>query len=130
MRDSKSKYIDLYILSQWFLPKSQKKKNMRLQIDAAVFYGLNKTSGQLSKKDLKTKTPYNLYKRYGLPPTPIAMPIDQAIYAALHPNKSKYLYYVLAKNGGHIFSENYTQHLKAVKMLRLRENKLNEKEQS
>ena len=91
------------------------KKRMRLQIDAAVFYGQNRTSGTLSKKDLRQKTPYNLYTRYGLPPTPIAMPAESAIYAALHPAKTDVLFYVLSKSGKHIFNKSYKGHLKAIK---------------
>ena len=93
-------------------------KNMRLQIDAAVLYGLNKTNGPLTKKDLSINTKYNLYKIKGLPPTPIAMPIKQAIIAAMNPDSSKNLYYVLSTSGKHIFTTNYKDHLIAVKKLR------------
>jgi UPF0755 protein len=93
-------------------------KNMRLQIDAAVLYGLEKTSGPLTKNDLLKNTPYNLYKHKGLPPTPISMPAEPAIIAALHPENSKNLYYVLSADARHIFSTNYQDHLIAVKKLR------------
>lgn len=99
------------------------KKSMRLQIDAAVLYGLNRHSGTLTRADLKKKTPYNLYKRHGLPPTPIAMPGISAIYAALHPAITSALYYVLDEAGRHHFTDNYQLHLKAVQRLRQRQKK-------
>jgi UPF0755 protein len=48
---------------------------MPLQTDPTVIYGLGPAfNGNLKKKDLQTDTPWNNYKRAGLPPTPIAMP--------------------------------------------------------
>lgn len=90
-------------------------KNMRLQIDPTVQYGLDKTfGGVITKKDLDTKTPYNTYLIDGLPPTPICMPSQSSIFAALHPAETDYLYYVATGNGGHNFSKTYAEHLKQV----------------
>lgn len=92
------------------------KKRMRLQIDATVFYGRNKSYTQaLTKQDLRVKTAYNTYRNYGLPPTPISMPGKAAIIAALHPAKSDALYYVSRGDGTHVFSKTYKQHLSAVR---------------
>ncbi len=78
---------------------------MHLQIDSTVIYGLEPHfSGNLTINDLKKKTPYNTYTKYGLPPTPIAMPSALAIHAALHPAKTPYLYYVAKGDGSHQFS--------------------------
>lgn len=94
-------------------------KNMRLQIDPTVQYGLDKTfGGIITKKDLDTKTPYNTYLIDGLPPTPICMPSQSSIFAALHPAKTDYLYYVSTGNGGHNFSKTYAEHLIQVKEYR------------
>ena len=87
-------------------------KNMRLQIDPTVQYGLNKAfGGSITVKDLKTKTPYNTYLIDGLPPTPICMPSESSIQAALHPAQTDYLYYVATGTGGHHFSKTYAEHL-------------------
>ncbi|HLB57074.1 MAG TPA: endolytic transglycosylase MltG [Coxiellaceae bacterium] len=94
-------------------------KNMRLQIDPTVQYGLDKTfGGAITKKDLDTKTPYNTYLIDGLPPTPICMPSQSSIFAALHPAQTDYLYYVATGNGGHNFSRTYAEHLIQVKEYR------------
>lgn len=68
--------------------------DMPLQLDAAVAYGLGVTDLQLDAKQLEKDTPYNTYRRAGLPPTPINSPGEAAIEAALAPAKGKWLYYV------------------------------------
>jgi len=92
------------------------KKWMHLQIDAAVVYGLHYPYGtKLTKADLKKNTPYNSYLHYGLSPTPISMPGKASIYAALHPDHSKALYYVSKGDGTHVFSDTYAGQQEAVK---------------
>ncbi len=98
-------------------------KNMRLQIDPTILYGLNKPfSTPITKADLKSDTPYNTYVHNGLPPSPIGNPGILSIQAALHPEITKYLYYVASGNGGHTFSENYQDHLVAVDKYRKKVN--------
>lgn len=90
-------------------------KNMRLQVDPTVMYGLNIPFGQpITKKDLKEMTPYNTYRNHGLPPTPIGMPSLNSIHAALHPAISNYLFYVAKDNGTHQFSVTYKEHRQAI----------------
>ncbi|MBR4211715.1 MAG: endolytic transglycosylase MltG, partial [Oscillibacter sp.] len=79
-----------------------------LQIDAALLYGIPNHSGPITSADLEYSSPYNLYKNAGLPPTPIANPGAQSIYAALSPEESDYYYYALAKDSKHRFFSNYT----------------------
>lgn len=88
---------------------------MRLQTDPSVIYGLReKFDGNLRKKDLLTDQEYNTYTRRGLPPTPIAMPGLASIQAALNPAKTGALYFVAKGNGGSHFSNNLTDHNRAV----------------
>lgn len=88
---------------------------MRLQTDPTVIYGMGlQFNGNIRKKDLLTDTPYNTYTRNGLPPTPIAMPGIAAIEAALHPAKTKALYFVGKGDGSHEFSNNLNEHNIAV----------------
>jgi UPF0755 protein len=88
---------------------------MRLQTDPTVIYGMGeKYHGNIRRKDLRTDTPYNTYTRYGLPPTPIAMPSRESIYAALHPNDSKAIYFVGRGDGSHQFSRTLQEHNNAV----------------
>ncbi len=92
-------------------------KRMRLQTDPTVIYGLGpQFNGNLTRRDLRTDTPYNTYTRRGLPPTPIAMPGRAAIHAALNPAPGKELYFVATglADGSHSFSETKAEHDAAV----------------
>jgi UPF0755 protein len=92
------------------------RKNMRLQTDPTVIYGIEDYDGNIRFRDLRKDTPYNTYTRHGLPPTPIAMPGREAINATLHPEKTDYLYFVAYDDGSgrHVFSTNLKDHEKAV----------------
>ena len=80
-----------------------------LQIDAAVLYGIPDHTGPITSADLEFDSPYNLYKKAGLPPTAIANPGAQSMLAAISPEETVYYYYALAKDGKHRFFTNYTE---------------------
>lgn len=91
------------------------KLGMMLQTDPTVIYGIGpKFDGNIRKKDLETDTPYNTYTRTGLPPTPISLPGLGSLMAALAPAKSSALYFVAHGNGTSQFSDNLTDHNRAV----------------
>ncbi|WP_135079133.1 endolytic transglycosylase MltG [Terasakiella sp. SH-1] len=98
------------------------KKRMRLQTDPTVAYGI--TLGQeplgrpLSKKDLKTPTPYNTYTNYGLPPTPICNPGRASIEAVMNPQETDSLYFVADGSGGHAFAKTLNEHNRNVRKWR------------
>jgi UPF0755 protein len=88
---------------------------MMLQTDPTVIYGMGaRYEGKIRKKDLETDTPYNTYTRTGLPPTPIALPGTQSLAAALAPARTGALYFVSRGNGTSQFSDNLTDHNRAV----------------
>ncbi|MFC0170361.1 endolytic transglycosylase MltG [Pseudoduganella danionis] len=91
------------------------KIGMMLQTDPTVIYGMGaRYDGKIHKSDLETDTPYNTYTRNGLPPTPIALPGLQSLAAALAPAKTGALYFVSKGNGTSQFSDNLTDHNRAV----------------
>lgn len=89
------------------------KINMRLQSCATVQYILKERKTNLSIQDTKIKSPYNTYVNSGLPLGPIAAPGLECIKAALYPETTDALYFVMAKDGNHVFSKTYEDHLKA-----------------
>ena len=99
------------------------KKNMRLQSDPTIIYGIYGGDGKPADKPItqadKTKeTPYNTYVIKGLPPTPIANPGRAALEAVANPSHTNYLYFVADGTGGHAFAETLQEHNENVKRWR------------
>ncbi len=90
------------------------RRNIRLQSDPTVIYALEAFDGNLRKRDLSVKSPYNTYRVVGLPPGPIGNPGVEAIRAALYPDNANYLYFVSRNDGTHHFSSTLAEHNRAV----------------
>lgn len=88
--------------------------NMPLQIDATIQYALGKPKEHLSIADTRINSPYNTYRRTGLPPGPIGAPGMNAIKAVLAAKPGEYLYYVAKPDGHHIFTRTLDEHEVAV----------------
>jgi UPF0755 protein len=104
------------------------RKNMRLQTDPTVIYGLGQTyDGNIRERDLRADTPYNTYTRAGLPPTPIALPSREAIEAVTRPLETGDIFFVATGigDGSHVFSATLEEHNAAVQryLARLRGNR-------
>ncbi len=93
---------------------------MRLESDPTVIYGIENFDGNITRRHLRTATPYNTYVIRGLPPGPIANPGKAAIEAALFPAKSDYLFFVSKKDGTHHFSKTIKEHTRAVRKYQLK----------
>ena len=92
-------------------------RGMHLQADPTVIYGLgDEFNGNLRREDLTRDAPYNTYTRVGLPPTPIALPGEDALVAAVDPAPGSELYFVATGrgDGGHYFSTTLEEHNVAV----------------
>lgn len=96
-------------------------RNIRLQTDPTVIYGLGEGfDGNLRRRDLLQDGPYNTYTRAGLPPTPICMPGEASVRAALNPAPGDALYFVSRGDGSHQFSASLADHNAAVRRYQLK----------
>ena len=88
-------------------------QRMALDADPSVIYAELLTgtySGSLHHADLAVNSPYNTYRFPGLPPGPIGNPGKSALEAALHPDDTKFLYFVSDGNGHHRFARSLEEH--------------------
>ncbi len=99
------------------------KQGMKLQADPTAVYGTKAWITQITKEDLKRRSPYNTYLHKGLPPGPIANPGEGAILAALYPENVDYLFFVAQGDGSHYFSKDFKAHEKAIGRYRLNQKK-------
>ncbi len=92
-------------------------QKMALDADPSVIYAelLKGTyQGSLHHADMAVNSPYNTYRFPGLPPGPIANPGKGALEAAMHPESTKFLYFVSNGNGHHRFARSLEEHNKNV----------------
>ncbi|MDX3644850.1 endolytic transglycosylase MltG [Streptomyces sp. MB09-02B] len=89
-------------------------RGMPLQMDSTINYALNRSTLNTTVDDTKIDSPYNSYRRMGLPPTPIANPGQAAMRAAVNPTPGNWLYFVTVKPGDTRFTANYQEHLRNV----------------
>lgn len=86
---------------------------MRLQSDPTIIYGITKgmpLGRPIRRSELRDETPYNTYRRDGLPPTAISNPGLASLAAVLNPAVVPYLYFVADGTGGHAFAETLEEH--------------------
>jgi UPF0755 protein len=84
-----------------------------LATDPSVIYAAllnNRYRGTIYQSDLKFDSPYNTYRVTGLPPGPICSPGKQSLLAAMHPESTKYLYFVSDNHGRHRFARTQKEH--------------------
>ena len=82
------------------------KIGMPLQMDSTVHF-VKKLRGEifLSSQSTLINSPYNTYKKYGLPPGPICSPGADAISAALKPAVGDWLYFITVAPGDTRFTK-------------------------
>ncbi len=88
-------------------------KGMPLQSDPTVVYAArldHRPSGPITQSELQSDSPFNTYRRAGLPPGPISNPGQASIEAALHPAEGEALYFVANNRGGHVFARTLEEH--------------------
>ena len=85
---------------------------MALESDATINYITGKSASAASAKDLEIDSPYNTYKYADLPPTPISNPSYSSLYAALHPIKTDYYFFLHKQPSGEIvYSKTFDEHV-------------------
>jgi UPF0755 protein len=85
-------------------------KGMPLQFDSTIHY-VKKSRGNifLSTQGTLINSPYNTYRKYGLPPGPINNPGRQAMNAALNPEPGNWLYFITVAPSDTRFTDNLEQ---------------------
>ena len=94
-------------------------KSRPLEMDSTLQFALGKYGQRLLSEDKKVDSPYNTYKRAGLPPGPISSPGVASLRAAMAPADTDYLYFVSNADGQtHTFSRTLKEHNAAVRRYR------------
>ena len=91
------------------------KLNMRLQSCATVVYAWSQKGKQkksLTYNDLEIDSPFNTYKYASLPPAPISVPDTSSWNSVINPEENDYLFFFAQKDGSHIFTRRYSEHIK------------------
>ena len=92
-------------------------KKIALDADPSIIYAellAGTYQGALHHDDMRFDSPYNTYRRTGLPPGPIGNPGRSALEAAMHPAQSDYFYFVADAQGHHRFARSIEEHNKNV----------------
>jgi UPF0755 protein len=87
--------------------------HVALDADPGVIYAellAGTYQGSLHHDDLSVDSPYNTYRFRGLPPGPIGNPGRSSLEAALHPENTKFLYFVADGAGHHRFAQSLDEH--------------------
>ena len=105
---------DSRLIASVFINRLEKK--MKLQSDVTLAYGFKVNGNKITKKMLKSDHPYNTYYHFGLPPTPISYPGENALRSLENIPKTDYLFFVSDGNGEHRFSKTYKLHKKNIKL--------------
>ena len=86
------------------------KIGMPLQMDSTVHY-IMQARGDifLSRKSTTLNSPYNTYKKFGLPPGPISSPSSDAIKATLEPIQGDWLYFITVAPGDTRFTASFDE---------------------
>jgi len=86
------------------------KIGMPLQMDSTVHF-IMQARGDifLSRKSTTLNSPYNTYRKFGLPPGPISSPSSDAIKATLEPIQGDWLYFITVAPGDTRFTASFDE---------------------
>ncbi len=89
------------------------KRGMKLQADPTVAFCYDFKLDRILKKHLNVNSPYNTYRKAGLPPGPICCPSKDALDAVLNADMSSgYVFFCASPDfdGTHRFARTYKEH--------------------
>lgn len=101
-------YADMQNVSDVFLKRLENR--WYLEADASLLYPLKRWTPGLTQAELANDTPYNTYKRFGLPPTPISNPGIEAISSVLNYTANPYYFYITDKDGIKRYAKTFQEH--------------------
>lgn len=93
-------------------------QGVKLESDPTVIFGVGDFSiRRVLHKHLESNSPYNTYRRRGLPPGPIRIPSTRAIDAVLNYKRHDFIFMCAAPEmtGRHRFTASYRKHLQNAK---------------
>ncbi|MBI3073034.1 MAG: endolytic transglycosylase MltG [Deltaproteobacteria bacterium] len=108
------------LISSVFHNRLRAKPAWFLQTDPTTCYAINEVEGWKKSKcnitlaNIRIAHPYNTYHVKGLPPGPIASPGEDALRAAIKPERTEFFFFVSKNDGSHVFTRTYGEHTKNV----------------
>jgi len=105
-------------------------KGMKLQMDGTLNYGEHSHVIVTPERIKNDTSYYNTYKHKGLPPLPLSTVTLDALKAAMSPQKSDYLFFMLKPNGEHNFAATYDKHLENIRAFRLYQKERKEQKEA
>jgi len=105
-------------------------KKMKLQMDSTLNYGCYSHVIVTPNRIKSDHTYFNTYKHKGLPPYPLGTVTIEALEAAMMPQKSDYLFFMLTPSGEHNFSITYGEHLENIRRFRAYQKKCRAKKEA
>ena len=101
-----------YLIASVFYNRLSDPNYLRLESDATILYDTDfRSKDELITDEQINESPYNTYRNYGLPPTPITNPGMASLKAALDPETTDYRFFVFDEGAGvHRFSTTLAEH--------------------
>ncbi|MFJ2823545.1 endolytic transglycosylase MltG [Streptomyces toxytricini] len=106
------------------LKPSNTATNQKIEFDSTINYIKGTSNINVSREETrKIDDPYNTYRYAGLPPGPISNPGDEAVNAALDPDKGGWMFFVSIDGNTTTFTKTFAEHDKLVTEFNERQKK-------
>ncbi|AXE25574.1 endolytic transglycosylase MltG [Streptomyces globosus] len=106
------------------LKPSNTATNQKIEFDSTINYIKGTSNINVSREETRRiDDPYNTYRYAGLPPGPISNPGDEAVNAALDPDKGGWMFFVSIDGNTTTFTKTFAEHDKLVAEFNERQKK-------